>query len=163
MVYQKSSKAKKSENKKRKRRLFFSWFYTPTHSLFSPSSPQPNLLNPAKFNTQNTHIAIFINWQNPKKEKIRNSNHKDWIFIFWAKKVMKKSPSFSFSCSSSSSSSSCIEQIHEETEKQRLKPKPKSKPRAKRATRAKKILNADSPNSSTARRSSIYRGVTRYV
>ncbi|XP_019238558.1 PREDICTED: AP2-like ethylene-responsive transcription factor At1g79700 [Nicotiana attenuata] len=75
---------------------------------------------------------------------------------------MKKSPSFSFSCSSSSSSSSCIEQIHEETEKQKLKPKPKSKPRAKRATRAKKIVNADSPNSSTARRSSIYRGVTRH-
>ncbi|MCD7447003.1 transcription factor [Datura stramonium] len=80
---------------------------------------------------------------------------------------MKKSPSSSFSCSSSSSSSSCIEQIHEETEKQKLKAKPKpssnSKPRHKRASRAKKIVNADSPsNSSTARRSSIYRGVTRH-
>lgn len=80
---------------------------------------------------------------------------------------MKKSPSSSFSCSSSSSSSSCIEQIHEETEKQKLKLKPKpnsnSKPRPKRAARAKKIVNADSPsNSSTARRSSIYRGVTRH-
>ncbi|XP_015071166.1 ethylene-responsive transcription factor WRI1 [Solanum pennellii] len=77
---------------------------------------------------------------------------------------MKKSPSFS--CSSSSSSSSCIEQIHEETEKLNLKPKPKPKPkpRLKRASRAKKIVNADSPsnNSSTARRSSIFRGVTRH-
>ncbi|KAK4339480.1 hypothetical protein RND71_040942 [Anisodus tanguticus] len=74
---------------------------------------------------------------------------------------MKKSPSSCFSCSSSSSSSSCIEQIHEETEKQKLKPNSNStKPRPKRAARAKKFLNADSPsnNSSTARRSSIYRG-----
>ncbi|CAN4111336.1 unnamed protein product [Withania somnifera] len=72
---------------------------------------------------------------------------------------MKKSPSFSFSCSSSSSSSSCIEQIHEETELQQLKPKPNSKPRPKRASRAKKTLNADP---STVKRSSIYRGVTRH-
>ncbi|XP_060218248.1 AP2-like ethylene-responsive transcription factor At1g16060 isoform X1 [Lycium barbarum] len=79
---------------------------------------------------------------------------------------MKKSPpSPSFCCSSSSSSSSCIEQIHEETEKQKLKPKPNSisKPRPKRAARAKRILNADSPiNNSSPRRSSIYRGVTRH-
>ncbi|KAJ8529366.1 hypothetical protein K7X08_036201 [Anisodus acutangulus] len=78
---------------------------------------------------------------------------------------MKKSPSSCFSCSSSSSSSSCIEQIHEETEKQKLKLNSNStKPRPKRAARAKKFLNADSPsnNSSTARRSSIYRGVTRH-
>ncbi|CAN4108544.1 unnamed protein product [Withania somnifera] len=74
---------------------------------------------------------------------------------------MKKSPSFSFSCSSSSSSSSCIEQIHEVTELQQLKAKPNSnsKPRPKRVARAKKILNADS---STTKRSSIYRGVTRH-
>ncbi|KAM3378421.1 AP2-like ethylene-responsive transcription factor isoform X2 [Capsicum galapagoense] len=79
---------------------------------------------------------------------------------------MKKSPSFSFSCSSSSSSSSCIEQqIHEVTEnkKLKLKPKPKPKPklklRPKRASRAKRIANADS---SPTKRSSIYRGVTRH-